>query len=203
MFNRLREKFSRKWIVSVLLVCFAAAATVGGIKYYELKEKQRLYQNPAYRTAVGIIGLERYPKLALSQEQARKLLPAVRELAGAKNAAADGSKQADAMKKVLTPEQLDFVNTINQNPNPDDNFLAPKALNIKGLFMAAGVKGFYVEKGVNDRDLRNKRSRGDRGRYSSDGKGELRSFVRGGLYGRRGAGVYSFLLEILMQKIYG
>ncbi|MHB9094574.1 MAG: hypothetical protein ACYC21_07860 [Eubacteriales bacterium] len=106
-------KLSRKWVITVLLVGFAIAATVGGIKYYRFKTIQSVLSSPAYQTALGIISLEQYPKLALSREQAQKLLPLVRKLVDNPNvASADGAK-AGAMQAVLTPEQKDFIKNVS------------------------------------------------------------------------------------------
>lgn len=249
LWGRLQGRLSRKWVITVLLVVFAVAATAGGIKYYQFRTMKRIFSSQAYQTALGIINLEQFPKLALSKEQAQKLLPLVRELADKPSSSFTDSSKAAAMQGVLTPEQKDFVkntaavkgfkgsqrldkgifNTkltsgsqnptvsltqeekniilpilreIGQKPNADEAYLVQKAIEIKAVLAAAGVRKYSVEK--NNNLLKAARRGGGKGMNKWE-EGERGKRLRVGQsrgFGRRVSGDYNFLLEILLQKVY-
>lgn len=116
MFNFIKKTITNRVIWGLLLVFVAGLLTTGGIGYYRYKAINQMLQNPAYQTAAGIINLERYNGLALSKDQALKLLPIARELANqGKGVTVDNTKQVAAMQEILTAEQRDFVKNQNQN----------------------------------------------------------------------------------------
>lgn len=112
MLGKIAGILSRKVIVAVLLIVFAVVATVGGIKYYRYKAIQPVLQSKTYQTAVELLGLERYPKFALSREQALKLLPVIRDLAANPQNIANDAARAQTMLNVLSSEQRDFLKNL-------------------------------------------------------------------------------------------
>lgn len=176
MFQKIAGIFSRKVIVTVIMLVFAVVATTGGIKYYRYKAIQPVLQSRTYQTAVGLVELERYPKLALSPEQALNLLPVIREMAANPQDIANDEAKAQTILNVLNTEQKDFIK----------NMVIPGSQKNRWGFK---------EKRNNYRSAVDNLGKGGRNR---DNRFEKRFQFKG----RTDAGGYGYVLQILLQKAY-
>ncbi len=183
MFEKIAESRFRKVVVAVLLIVFAVVATVGGIKYYRYKSIQPVLQSKTYQTAVKLMDMERYPKAALTREQALKLLPVVRELAVNPLNIGNDTAKNQALLDVLNSDQKDFLNY---------------------SIMPGRRKNSFVEINKSKSQFKRDNSHNsDKGRQDKDRKNWVRRPGQGGeFFGRSGIGAYDDLLTVLLQKAY-
>jgi len=115
-----KKKLSLPWIVVGVLTL---ALIAGGIYVYlDLKQEKAAVQaraamrNPAVQAAMGLMRLQRDPKLALTAEQKAKLIPVLQDLINTKNPSQEFLKQkAGLITGALTDEQQNLVNSARQN----------------------------------------------------------------------------------------
>lgn len=183
MLKKIAGFFSRKVIVAVLLIVFAVVATAGGIKYYRYKSIQPVLQSKTYQTAVKLMDMERYPRVALTREQALKLLPVVRELAANPTNIGNDTAKNQALLDVLNSAQKDFLNNSVIPGRQKKSFVETN----KGNPQFKRDNSYYRAKGPRDEDRNNwGRRPGKGGRFA----------------GRTGIRVYDDLLTVLLQKAY-